>query len=136
MDRNISDLNFVDTNFGNYSPQKKCIGISEEQAQIDKELSLEGIDFEEPFFIDEKENTSKENVSNKYRDENNSIDEYKKRLMNIKSNTLCHTSKPDKISVLNLDSKSTTLSQWSKGQFLLNGSPVKVFKFIILREIT
>ncbi|XP_050546179.1 PMS1 protein homolog 1-like isoform X2 [Daktulosphaira vitifoliae] len=105
IDRNTSDSEFDNTNYGNCMSQTssiKSIEVSEKHVLTDEGLSLEGIDFEEPFLIDEKENSSEENFANNKSDE--------------KIN--------NEINISNLDLKSTTLSQWSKGHFLLNGNPV------------
>ncbi|XP_050420572.1 PMS1 protein homolog 1-like [Adelges cooleyi] len=98
-----------------------------ENSQLVKDLSLEEIDFEEPFTLVE-ENDSK--ITHSESNEsliNSNIDQYKQRIMNIgitKSHPAIQQHDTSDSSV-DFHVKNVTLSQWSKGNVLFNGKPVK-----------
>lgn len=102
---------------------------NDEHTQIVKELSLEDIDFEEPFI-------SKKNISDKMLClENNKVEstddvsEYRKKLLNIGNTSPLQT---DSANVKNFNTEDISISQWSKGDVVLNGKPLEVFIFIYL----
>jgi len=102
---------------------------NDEHTQIVKELSLEDIDFEEPFI-------SKKNISDKMLClENNKVEstddisEYRKKLLNIGNTSPLQT---DSTNVKNFNTEDISISQWSKGDVVLNGKPLEVFIFIYL----
>ncbi|KAL5234739.1 hypothetical protein ACI65C_002149 [Semiaphis heraclei] len=107
---------------------------NDEHSQIVKELSLEDIDFEEPFI-------SKKNISDKMLClENNKVEstddvsEYRKKLLNIGNTSPLQT---DSANVKNFNTEDISISQWSKGDVVLNGKPLEsgvVLKTDLLHE--
>lgn len=88
---------------------------------IVKELSLEEIDFEEPFTSNENKILHSENNEEGKTDD---IAKYREKLMNIgKTDPL----RPDHSNILNLNTENISISQWSKGDVILNGKPLEVF---------
>jgi len=105
---------------------------NDEHTQIVKELSLEDIDFEEPFI-------SKKDISDKILClENNKVEstddisEYRKKLLNIGNTSPLLTIQSDDANVKNFNTEDISISQWSKGDVVLNGKPLEVFIFINL----
>lgn len=111
----------------------------DENTQIIKELSLEEIDFEEPFISKENEN-KKIKCSENNKDEKIDIEEYPKKLMNIGITVPPQTIQSDNSNVINFNAEKISISQWSKGDVVLNGKSLEVFllnilSFIILKQI-
>jgi len=92
---------------------------SDESKQIIKELSLEDIDFEEPL-TPPKENKNDSSACSQ-NDEVKKNDEYQNRLQIIGK-----TFYLDNGNVTNLNTENISISQWSKGDVVLNGKPLKV----------
>lgn len=112
---------------------------NDEDTQIIKELSLEEIDFEEPIISKENEN-KKIKCSENNEEENIDIVEYHKKIRNIGIAVPLQTIQSDNSNVLNFNTEKISISQWSKGDVVLNGKPLEVFlmltfSFIILIEI-
>lgn len=96
-----------------------------EHTKIIEELSLEEIDFEEPF-------TSIENKSNKTifpesNEKSKDNDEYCKKLMNVGKTIPLQDIQPDNTNVKNFNAENISISQWSKGDVVLNGKQLEVF---------
>lgn len=103
-----------------------------EHTKIVEDLSLEDIDFEEPF-------TSMENKSDKTIHSENNVeskdnDEYCKKLMNVGKTIPLQSIQPDNTNVKNFNAENISISQWSKGDVVLNGKQLEVF-FIIFKNI-
>lgn len=94
---------------------------SDECKQIIKELSLEDIDFEEPLTPKENKNDSSEYSQNSEVKKNDNIDEYKIKLQNIGKIIYL-----DNGNVTNFNTENISISQWSRGDVVLNGKPLKV----------
>jgi len=102
---------------------------NDEHTQIVKELSLEDIDFEEPFIS--KENKSDNKCLENYNAEStDDISEYRKKLLNIGSTAPFQTIQSDDANVKHFNTEDISISQWSKGDVVLNGKPLEVFIFI------
>jgi len=106
---------------------------NDEHTQIVKELSLEEIDFEEPFLS--KNNTSDKMLclKNNKVESIDDISEYRKKLLNVGNISSLQTIQSDNANVRNFIAEDISISQWSKGDVVLNGKPLEVFiKFIFL----
>lgn len=102
---------------------------NEEHTQIVKELGLEDIDFEEPFIS--KENKRDDECLENYNVESaDDISEYRKKLLNVGSTSPFRTIQSDDANVKNFNTEDISISQWSKGDVVLNGKPLEVFIFI------
>lgn len=104
---------------------------SDEHEQIVQELSLEDIDFEEP--ITPKENES-DFLTGSQNNEVKKIDdmaEYRKRLMNIRKHIPSQTIQSDDTNVINFNADHITISQWSKGNVILNEKSLEVFCYTL-----
>lgn len=100
---------------------------SDEYTQIVKELSLEDINFEEP--LTPKKNKS-DSISCAQNGEMKTTDcnaEYLKKLMNIDVTIpLTSDNTNNTNSVSNFNAENISISQWSKGDVVLNGEPLEV----------
>lgn len=106
---------------------------NDEHTHIIEELSLREIDFEEPFMINENKCDktivcSKNNELEKSGD----ISEYCTRLMNIRKTSPLQTNKSANVNVTNFNAEHISISQWSKGDVVLNGKPLEVFYMLKL----
>lgn len=108
---------------------------NDEHTQIVKELSLEDIDFEEPFLSKENKRDDKCLENYNYNVESaNDISEYRKKLLNVGSTSPFRTIQSDDANVKNFNTEDISISQWSKGDVVLNGKPLEVFIFIHFTE--
>ncbi|XP_060870701.1 PMS1 protein homolog 1-like isoform X3 [Metopolophium dirhodum] len=100
------------------------VSNNDEHTQIVKELSLEDIDFEEPFISKKNKSDNKclENYSVEITDD---ISEYRKKLLNIGSTSPFRTIQSDETNVKNFNTEDISISQWSKGDVVLNGKPLE-----------
>lgn len=104
---------------------------NDEHIQIIKELSFEEIDFEEPFTLKEN-NGDKKKIS----ENNDDFGEYRNKLMNVTKNIPFQTIQSDDCSVNNFNAENISISQWSKGDVILNKKLLKVYLyFIVLLDI-
>lgn len=104
---------------------------NDEHTKIIKELSLEEIDFEKESFIS-KENES-ENIScseNNEVEKTNDMSEYRKKLMNIGITIPLQTNQSDNTIVKNFNAENISISQWSKGDVVLNGKSLEVLFYL------
>lgn len=96
---------------------------NDEHSKIIKELSLEEIDFEEPISFPSKETPSEKICFENNKSENvDDISEYRKKIMNIGNNI-----QSDNTNVINFNAENISISQWSKGDVVLNGKTLEVF---------
>lgn len=100
---------------------------NDEHTKIIKELSLEEIDFEEESFIS-KENESENTTCSENNDVEkiDDISEYRKKLMNIGITIPLQNNQSDNTIVNNFNAENISISQWSKGDVVLNGKPLEV----------
>lgn len=122
-------------NDNSFTPETK----NDEDTHIINELSLEEIDFEEPFMSKENEN-KKIKFSESNEEEKIGIAEYHKKIRNIGITVPLQTIQSDNSNVLNFNTEKISISQWSKGDIIINGKPLEVFlmlifSFIISKEI-
>ncbi|XP_026817988.1 PMS1 protein homolog 1-like [Rhopalosiphum maidis] len=98
---------------------------NDEHTQIVKELSLEEIDFEEPFLS--KNNTSDKMLclKNNKVESSDDISEYRKKLLNVGNSSSLQTIQSDNANVRNFIAEDISISQWSKGDVVLNGKPLE-----------
>lgn len=103
---------------------------NDEHTQIVKDLSLEEIDFEEPFILKDDKNDEISCLKNHQVESTDDISEYRKKLLNIGNTSPLQS---DSANVRNFVAEDISISQWSKGDVVLNGKPLEVFiKYIIL----
>lgn len=102
------------------------VSNNDEHSQIVKDLSLEEIDFEEPFIL--KDDTSDETscLKNHKVESTDDILEYRKKLLNIGNTSPLQTIQSDRANVRNFVAEDISISQWSKGDVVLNGKPLEV----------
>lgn len=110
---------------------------NDEHTQIVKELSLEEIDFEEPFSLKENKNNKIICSENNEEEKIDNFEEYRKKLMNVGKTLPLQTIQSDNLTVSNFCTENISISQWSKGDVVLNGKPLKVFIMhcFVLKEI-
>jgi hypothetical protein len=97
-----------------------------DEDHIIKELSLEEIDFEEPLTLKENKNDNIIYSKNNELEGTDNITEYHKKLMNIRTTNPLKTIQSDNTKVTNFDAENISISQWSKGDVVLNGKLLKV----------
>lgn len=95
---------------------------SEEHKQIINDLSLEDIDFEEPLIPEINESNSLVCALNE-EEKKSSIDEYESKLQNTKKTIHLDN-------VTNFNAENISISQWSKGNVVLNGKTLEVLFYI------
>lgn len=98
---------------------------SDVHTQIINELSLEDIDFDEP--IASIENESNETCSKNNLGEKNDISEYLKTLKNVGKSVPLQNIQSDNTNVINFNAENISISQWSKGEVVLNEKLLEVF---------
>lgn len=103
----------------------------EDHTHIIKELSLEEIDFDEPLTLKENKNYNIVYSKNNELKETDNITEYHKKLMNIGTTVPLKTVQSDNTNVTNFDAENISISQWSKGDVILNGKLLEVFLIYI-----
>lgn len=114
----------------------KAHSKNDDHTKIIKELSLDEIDFEEDSFIS-SENES-ENITcseNNEAEKTDDLSEYRKKLLDLGIPIALHTRRPDNTNVKNFNDENISVSQWSKGNVVLNGKPLEVL-FIYFVYIT
>lgn len=103
---------------------------NDEHTQIVKDLSLEDIDFEEPFISKIDKSNKMLCLENNNLESTDDISEYRKKLSNIGNTSPLQTIQSDDANVRNFNAEDISISQWSKGDVVLNGKPLEVFIFI------
>lgn len=104
----------------------------DEHTQIIEELSLEEIDFEEPFTSKNNKGDKKTYSENNEENKTNDIGEYHKKLMNVAKNIPLQTIQSDNSNVNNFNADDISISQWSKGDVIINRKLLKVFLYFIM----
>ncbi|VVC37340.1 DNA mismatch repair protein, C-terminal,DNA mismatch repair, conserved site,High mobility group box [Cinara cedri] len=97
----------------------------DEHSEIIEHLRLEQIDFEEPFTSNENKEDKKQNSENNDENKIDDIREYRKKLMNVTKNIPLQSIQCDNANVNNLNAENISISQWSKGDVILNGKSLK-----------
>ncbi|XP_025201621.1 PMS1 protein homolog 1-like isoform X2 [Melanaphis sacchari] len=113
------------------------VSNNDEHIQIVKELSLEEIDFEEPFISKNNESEEMSCLKNDKVESTDDISEYRKKLSNIRNTSPLQTIQSDNANVRNFIAEDISISQWSKGDVVLNGKPLEsgvVLKSDVLTE--
>jgi len=101
----------------------KSISNNDEHTQIVKELSLEEIDFEEPFITEKNKSDEMLCLGNNKVENTDDISEYRKKILNIGNTSPLQS---DNANVNNFNAENISISQWSKGDVVLNGKPLEV----------
>lgn len=96
---------------------------SDEYTQIVKELSLENINFEEPLTPKKNKRDSISCAENGEMKKTDCNAEYLKKLMNIDVTIPLQS---DNTNVSNFNAENISISQWSKGDVVVNGEPLEV----------
>lgn len=104
--------------------------FSKEHTLIIKELSLEEIDFEEPITLKENKNGNIMYSENNEVEKADDISEYHKKLMNVGITVPLKTIESDETNVTNFDAEKISISQWSKGDVVLNEKLLEVFHLL------
>lgn len=116
----INDFNFLKSECNN-----------DDHTKIIKELSLDEIDFEEPFSTNENINNQIECFENTEMKNADDLNEYRKKLMNIGKNVSLQSMVSNNTNVMNFQAENISISQWSKGNVVINGKPLEVLLFTI-----
>lgn len=96
---------------------------SDEYTQIVKELNLEDINFEESLTPKKNKSDSISSAQNGEMKKTDCNAEYLKKLMNIDVTIPLPS---DNTNVSNFNAENISISQWSKGDVVLNGEPLEV----------
>lgn len=102
----------------------------EDDKLIIKELSLEEIDFEEPLTLKENKNDNIMYSENNEVEKTDDITEYHKKLMNVGVTIPLKPIHSDQTNVTNFDTEKISISQWSKGDVVLNEKLLEVYFLI------
>lgn len=124
---NAESTKIIDNSLSN------SVSNNDMHTQIIKELSLEEIDFEEPFVSKKNKIEEMSCLTNNKVESTDDISEYRKKLMNVGNTVPVQTIQSDHTNVRNFNAEDISITQWSKGDVILNGKPLEVFnKYILL----